>query len=529
MKKVISVLLTFVMLIGLVSVAFAKEEISPVIVVSGMGTDQYEIDENGEKTTVWPPSAENIVKAVVKLAPALVKVFKDDDYSTIGQSLTGVKELFEPLACDENGALKRNITTDLYPLSISEYPDDFDESCTECERAICRSIGDEIGYENSYFFNYTWSRNPMEIADDLEEYIDGVISQTGAKKVSIIACSMGGTITMSYLYKYGTAKLKNVVLASTAFLGTEIVGQLFNKDVRISVYDALTYFSEFLGYDFVQTLIVLAKKAITEKDDEILGTADAFVDKIVSNLKDVAFSDVFLDTYVAMPGIWALMPNSYYEGAKETLITDKSGYLFLEDGENSIDVYMNCVQSKAADIIAGARTSGVNVYITATYFCPGIPVQNDASNYTDNLIDVKYAGGYATVAKYGETLDCVSGTVCADLTHSHLSPDAVIDASSCILPEQTWFIKNVAHMGYEYGTELCGLLTYLSTSDEEVSIFSNEKYPQFTKFDKVTKELSSEFENDTSKETSTFAMLLIELIKKLVKFLYSFLSVRGYI
>lgn len=519
MKKIISLLLSLVMMLSLVSIAFASEPKIPVIVVSGMGTDQFVINEDGSKTQVWPPQADVIVKGIAGVLPGIAASLLTKDYSKIAPFLGGVKDMFLPLACDTNGKLIKNVQPDLYPLPIGEYPDDFNEDNVTTEKAICRSIADEIGYDNSYFFNYVYSANPMDHADDLEKYIDGVLEQTGADKVSLIACSMGGTITMSYLYKYGTSKIKNVVLASTAFLGTEIVGQLFTKDVGISIYDALRYFSEFTGYDFVQTLVTLAQKGIGEADIDILGTANDFVSNLVESLKDVAFSDVFLDTYVTMPGIWALMPHSYYEKAKTALIEDKSRYAFLENGENSIDNYMYSVQSNAGKIISDARNNGVNVYIVATYFCPGIPVQLDASNYTDNLIDVKYAGGYATVAKYGETLKNTVGTVCDSKEHNHLSPDGIIDASSCILPEQTWFIKNVGHMQYVYDTPLCALLNVLAISDEEISVNTYEEYPQFTQYNTVTKTLTSSFENSTSKTSSDYLTLLFELIKKVIFFI----------
>lgn len=525
MKKVISILLTVILMFSLVSVAFAAGEKAPVIVVTGMGTDQYEVAEDGTRTMIWPPQTDTIVNAVTDFVPGLIKAMIKEDYSDIGSSVGGIRDLFISLACDENGKLIKNIEPDYYPLSINNYPDGFSEEDTMSERAICRSVGDEIGYENSFFFNYTWSRNPMDIAEDLNDYIASVLSQTGARKVSLVACSMGGTVTMSYIYKYGTSKLKNVIFASSAFQGTEIVGQLFNKDVNIDIYDALSYFSEFLGYDIFQTIVMLVQRSIKIQDPFLLDKANNLIAELVGNLKEVAFSDVFLDTFVAMPGIWALIPHTYYESAKTALDIDKTKYAFLENGANCIDNYMNNVQSKASELIAKARKNGVNVYVTATYMCPGIPVQKDSTNYTDNLIDVKYASGGATAARYGSTLTGTLNTTCDDSTHSHLSPDKIVDASTCILPEQTWIIKNVGHMNYEYNTGLCGLLTTLATSEKEVSIYTYEEYPQFMKFDKTTKTLVSDYDNNsTSRFANIFEIVsdLITKIKALINQLFPF-------
>ena len=70
-------------------------------------------------------------------------------------------------------------------------------------------------------------------------------------------------------------------------------------------------------------------------------------------------------------------------------------------------------------------------------------------NMADALIDTQYTSGGATCSDYGSTLG--DDYVCkANCGHNHLSPDNRIDASTCALPENTWFIEGQYHGQYFY-------------------------------------------------------------------------------
>ena len=519
MKKFISIFLALVMMFSLTSVVFAKDgSETPVIVVRGMGEVLFQENEDGSRTQVFAPDTKGILAAVTQLAPALAKALVTDDYSKLGDSMTKLKELFMPISCNDDGTLKNNIVVEERPENVGNYPDISDN----CEWGIAYSVAEKIGAENTYFFTYVWTRSPLSIADDLNAYIEKVKAETGSDKVSLVACSMGGTITMSYIQKYGTDSIKNLVMASTAFLGTEIVGKLYTKDLDISLYDALDYLGGFFGHDFAQSAVQIIKKALLQTG--VSGSVDRFLDKLTVDLLDTVYSDIFTDTFVTMPGIWCLMPASYYEKAKKTLFPDGNE---LTSIKTDVDYYMYNVQTKVADIIHDAESNGVNVYVTASYMCPGIPLYNDNEGYTDNLIDLKYASGYATVADYGKKVEAVDDAlkVCADGSHNHVSPDGVADASTCILPEQTWFIRNIGHMMYVYGKDTCGLLVYLLTSDEKVSVYSNEKYPQFVNVNEVTGNFE-EVEDNISSSDSSFTKLLFELIVKVFNYLFGLIKNR---
>ena len=65
-----------------------------------------------------------------------------------------------------------------------------------------------------------------------------------------------------------------------------------------------------------------------------------------------------------------------------------------------------------------------------------------------------------------------------------VSPDRMVDASTCRYPEYTWFIKNLLHSsGCDYIDEL---LRFIAFSDHQVTVFENEAFPQFVLYSPTT-------------------------------------------
>lgn len=105
-----------------------------------------------------------------------------------------------------------------------------------------------------------------------------------------------------------------------------------------------------------------------------------------------------------------------------------------------------------------------------------IPVTSAGNWQGDSVIETAHTSGFATVAKRGETLG--DNYVQANNCHkNHISPDNIIDASTCFTPESTWFIKNANHVGVTDGN--AEFFVWLMTSKEQCSVYSNPLYPQF--------------------------------------------------
>ena len=62
----------------------------------------------------------------------------------------------------------------------------------------------------------------------------------------------------------------------------------------------------------------------------------------------------------------------------------------------------------------------------------------------------------------------------------------MIDASTCMFPDTTWFIKNMPHVGCNRGSAFAGMLTWLFSQETMPTVFSNPEYPQFLETDART-------------------------------------------
>ena len=113
MKKIISLLLVFVLALSCSAIAFAAEEPTPVIVISGMGTAPLVDAESGENA--FPPSNETIIKNILKAAPSLAAAALLNDWTIFGEyGAKPVHDLFEKMKCDENGNSVYNIVPTSY-------------------------------------------------------------------------------------------------------------------------------------------------------------------------------------------------------------------------------------------------------------------------------------------------------------------------------------------------------------------------------------------------------------------------------
>lgn len=66
----------------------------------------------------------------------------------------------------------------------------------------------------------------------------------------------------------------------------------------------------------------------------------------------------------------------------------------------------------------------------------------------------------------------------------------MIDASTCYLPDQTWFIKNMKHVDFSNEKNQCEFYAWVMTADKQVTVNDNPDYPQFMVYNAETKVLS---------------------------------------
>ena len=491
LKKTLALLLSIVMLMSVSAVAFAKEEVTPVIIVSGMNAFPLTLTETGEQ--VWPTNADSILSVVKEnIVPMTKFLFTKDWQYLADEIIPDVYEgIFEKVACDENGESVYDIDTKHFPESIDNYPEIFENpEYNAGEKGIVKMLKKAIGGENVYYFNYDWRLSPMKHADDLKAFIDNVKAEKGASEVTLVPCSMGGTVTNAYLYKHGSDGIKKIIYTMSAIQGLSSVGEMFNRGIDFEIDTIMSYIFSMQKDNLTMQILMALINTAVELMPRLEKFADDFIDESLYELNDRVYNELMLESMGAFTGWWAVVPTEYYESAKE---------IFFEgnidpDFERVIDSYHYNVNAKAQKLMKDAADNGTEIYVVASYGYVGAPYTDQALTQTDCLIETHYQSGRAITALYGETLGkdyTAVGTSCADKTHNHVSTDGIVDASTCFFPENTWFIKYNKHVGVPYETECEDFMLYLITSDSYVTVRDNGKYPQFMEFDRITGKLSS--------------------------------------
>lgn len=530
LKKITALLLAVIVAVGTLPACLcsAKKAVTPVIVVSGMGSfPLYLKGEDGQEKQVFGPAAADILSALAKCIVPLGKDVVNNDYSDLSDITQAVYGIFDSIACNPNGSSKYPVYTKTFSKSVDNYPDDFlNSEQDDDEIGIVKGMIKEYGGENVYYFNYDWRLDPLTHADGLAKLINSVLKEKKCEKVALVPASMGGCVVMSYIYKYGTDKLQRVVMAETAFQGVSLVGELFGKRLTVTTDMLLEYFYTFYQTDgfLYQTLLGMLASVIDLGGVNVKATLDKFFRSVVETVREPAYADIILKSFANMPGMWSLVPSTEYSSAKKAMFPGGMNKTLA----GKADKYQNYVQKKAKSLLKAGFENGVDFRIVASYGFVGFPAVSTSYAQTDCLIDTAFESGGATCADRGQTLGedyAPKSPVCKNAKHSHLSSDGIIDASTCMYPEKTWFVKYNRHVGHKFGTEANDLIVWLAGQDGDVTVYTNEKYPQFTALELFTGKLVSltgeEGKKGADDGMSDFASRLVIFIRGIILFLKS--------
>lgn len=217
MKKLISVLLAFIMIFTCVVSALASEGVKelPIIMLHGDGTQIYIPDEtapNGERN-VWDELfsdvdsgkiGESVANVLLPfLAEGLLQDKWDNYYDAFYEEIA---PLFDPIRMDGDGNPRYN---------SGMGKEDLENNVTVCNYNAANWQGGRYD-AHDYVYRYDWRVDPADVIDDLHRFITTVMEKTKKSKVNIAANCLGGSYVLAYLQKYGTqGHIKNVFFNTT--------------------------------------------------------------------------------------------------------------------------------------------------------------------------------------------------------------------------------------------------------------------------------------------------------------------------
>lgn len=484
MKKVISIILT-VALIFSVCAAVANAtttkttcggdcENCPTIVIPGIGQSNvwlldedgnYVLDEDNDKIGCFPGYFPVMPIVKIALVPILFSLLLQRNIG-LNKAVDKIVELgFGMNISDNQGNDSGLIEVEKYPYSLAE--------CNEYEKdeiynnVPIQGLADIVGEDHLYYFAYNSFGNNIAIVNELYQFIQQVKAETGHDKVNIVPISLGGTIANGLLDYYPEVykELNKVVYIVPALDGSTIVGDVYKKDLTFLDKEQLYHtFLEPLMEESQAKLIEVALRLFP--DEVLMGFLDYTVDTLIEKV------------LVNCTNMWALIPSKDYPDLANKLLAsaDKA-----EIRRQTYRYYQAQVNSDAN--IQKLVDNGVKVFNIVDY---DFPLYNIGNSWNDGNadgvihLDSTAMGAYA--AKVGETLPegyVQQNTHCDNPDHNHISPDNVVDASTGVLPDTTFYFDGQGHEGTGRNDVIMTLAIALLKDDCIENVYSDPNFPQF--------------------------------------------------
>lgn len=510
-RKLLSILLAAILLFSAFApmALAADEEKYPVIYISGYGSSLYKEKGNVNSQVIYPTGAD--VGAIVKeaIAPCLKELaiaIATDDYDKYCDELyNSIHPIYEDLVLAPDGMPKDGSGCGDNPDSIS--------------LSYKRFSNGEDG------FPYDWRLSPEYSAAELDKFVDTMLSKTGASKVKIVGRCLGGNVLSAYLQNYSEnakAKVDEAVLFIPSTEGIQLFGSLFAGKIDIVPERLDEYVEELMKYeaiiddpavaDFLQVLISILEqiKAL----DLVEGAFEKLLEKIGSNL----IPRIIRRSYGSFPSFWAMVPAKDLEEALDFVYNTpelKEEYAGTIAKARS---FRDNVQLNSSETIQ-RLSSEIGISVISKYNIPLMPIFEESYKNSDGTAETVFTSLGATAADFGKTLSADYIASMPEENKKYLSPDEQIDASTCALPDRTWFVKNSYHD--HFPASIDRLIEAILVTDMDV--FSNAEYPQFLE-DTGADKLSPVEGKDPVKPDDNSIEGLIDLLKRFITSLIALFS-----
>ena len=473
LKKALALLMAVAVMLTLIGGGFHNKVIAraaadlPTVYVIGQG---WALTNSAGENVVDFSMPEGFLEAAVKdCLPSFLKAVlfsTDKNVNEYAEKLAShMAQLYAKAKFNENGE----------PMDDSGAP--FDPAAPATPN----------GYD-FYIFQYDWRRDPRETAAQLEVFIDNVRSARGVDQVNLLGRCEGCCPVMAYLSLYGAGKINRLFFLNSAFRGIVGADAPFSGNIYLEAEPARDWLDEMINgqlpdvpinsMDIVAQPYWLVLKALVRAVYESYGLelAAQAVNSIYNRMFRPALRETLLTGYATWPGIWAMV----FEENVETAIS------FVFEGKEAqyagliekIRGYDREVRAGADDLLKELNAQGVDIGVLAKYGYATDPIEKGAGQLSDEKAYLKHSSFGATTADFGETLsDAYIADAKAKGNGRYVSPDRMVDASTCLFPDSTWMVGNMKHQ--DFNGFLDAFAYRYFTSEAALAVDSDPSLPQY--------------------------------------------------
>lgn len=491
LKKILSLALCLLLLLSSVSLAASAKDKDnyPIVYVHGFMASDINADAaDPDSELYYPLQANHMVDGIVKAVPALAKLILLGDWDAFGKAISPVLEdIFYGLYNDPDGGVS-------------------DGSGTYCEYPT----KEEILYSDLVEFKYDWRLDPIDIAKELNAYIEYVKETADVDKVYMSCHSLGGVIVLSYLTLYGNDSVAGVAFDSTAIYGETYTGDLLSGKIEISSRSVLYAIENMLKGNEAQYVV--------DSLLEVLEKAGLFA--LIAHLGNGIVDHVRMSIFEAMASlfgnwltIWAMVPDEQIDEAMDFAfneIYDKKDPQ-VKKLIKKIEKYNSRVRKTKAQTLKDLDKTA-KVVVISRYGFASIAATPSWDNMSDSTVDTRNNSFGATTATYGTAF---SEEYLKGKDMKYISPDKTVDASTCLFPEKTWFIRNMNHSWTSDSLEI--MIATLLRSEKEATVDTFGQYPRFMQY------ISAEDIVCPDDENATVRTLPENLIQSIIIFFKEFI------
>lgn len=472
-KRILALALALIMACSVLplSASAADKKLDPVIYILGYGGDLYTdaSDYHSEKIYPLNVDAAAIVKeAAAPCLTALGIATLTGDYSNYCEEIySRMAPVYAPMLLNPDGTPK------------------VDEETGKVNGKVSPSglTGHDYFAADECYYFYDWRLSPLTLANELSALINNLSAKSKTGKVDIVGRCYGANLISAYLAKNEdvTDKVDDIIMYVPSTEGIGLIGRLFSGKIELNGDAINEYVNELIKYEdiiedsfvknFIDVFLLIMEQA------EMLNFGTEKIQELIDAIRVELIAPLIRSSYGSFPSFWAMVPDEYFADAVEFVYnTDE----LREEYAGTISLiteYHNSVQLTSRDTLKAHAEKGLDIHVVSKYNLPSAPLFGNTNPMSDAIAETALTSFGATAADFGKTLGASYIDAMDADAKKYLSADEKIDASTCLFPETTWFIKNCYHDYFDAKALYSFLDTILAT--EDMTVFTDSAYPQY--------------------------------------------------